>query len=120
MVCWLAPGSVRGLQIRMITIIGKSFCLVKRAIYGHKCGSALLDAPITATIVNLGTYSFNIMHAHQPSTPADFRFQTTINPNLTQAVRYWADEFDVPPAKLLEVVREVGRNVLEVRRRLST
>ena len=56
----------------------------------------------------------------QPTTnPADYRFQNTINPNLTQAVRYWADEFDIPPAKLLEVVREVGRNVLEVRRRLS-
>ena len=59
------------------------------------------------------------MHPQQTTSPADFRFQTTINPNLTQAVRYWADEFDVPPAKLLEVVREVGRNVLEVRRRLS-
>lgn len=59
------------------------------------------------------------MHAQQTTTPADFRFQSTINPNVTQAVRYWADEFDVAPAKLLEVVREVGRNVLEVRRRLS-
>jgi hypothetical protein len=59
------------------------------------------------------------MHAQHTTPPADFRFQTTINPNLTQAVRYWADEFDVPPAKLIEVVREVGRNVLEVRRRLS-
>ena len=26
----------------------------------------------------------------------------------------------LPPAKLIEVVREVGRNVLEVRKRLST
>ena len=60
------------------------------------------------------------MQAQQTTSPADFRFQTTINPNLVQAVRYWADEFDVPPAKLLEVVREVGRNVLEVRRRLCT
>ena len=60
------------------------------------------------------------MNAQTTTAPADFRFQTTINPNLTQAVRYWADEFDIPPAKLLEVVREVGRNVLEVRRRLST
>ncbi|HWW71989.1 MAG TPA: DUF3606 domain-containing protein [Duganella sp.] len=60
------------------------------------------------------------MHAPQTTKPADFRFQNTINPNVTQAVRYWADEFDVPPAKLLEVVREVGRNVYEVRKRLST
>ncbi|SEN19245.1 Protein of unknown function [Duganella sp. CF517] len=59
------------------------------------------------------------MQPQQNPSPADFRFQTTINPNLTQAVRYWADEFDVPPAKLLEVVREVGRNVYEVRRRLA-
>lgn len=59
------------------------------------------------------------MQPRPTSSPADFRFQTTINPKLTQAVRYWADEFDVPPAKLLEVVREVGRNVYEVRRRLS-
>jgi hypothetical protein len=59
------------------------------------------------------------MQPQQTTNPAEFRFQTTINPNLTQAVRYWADEFDIPPAKLLEVVREVGRNVLEVRRRLS-
>jgi hypothetical protein len=51
--------------------------------------------------------------------PADFRFQTTINPNVTQSVQYWAGEFDVPPAKLIQVVREVGRNVLEVRRHLS-
>ena len=59
------------------------------------------------------------MQPQPTSSAADFRFQTTINPNLTQAVRYWADEFDVPPAKLLEVVREVGRNVYEVRKRLS-
>ena len=60
------------------------------------------------------------MHAHQITKVPDFRFQSTINPNVTQAVRYWADEFDVPPAKLLEVVREVGRNVYEVKKRLST
>ena len=59
------------------------------------------------------------MHAQPTSTPAEFRFQTTINPKLTQEVWYWANEFDVPPAKLLEVVREVGRNVYEVRKRLS-
>lgn len=59
------------------------------------------------------------MHAHQVTKAPDFRFQSTINPNVTQAVRYWADEFDVPPAKLLEVVREVGRNVYEVKKRLS-
>ena len=60
------------------------------------------------------------MHAYQTTKAPDFRFQSTINPNVTQAVRYWADEFDVPPAKLLEVVREVGRNVYEVKKRLST
>ena len=59
------------------------------------------------------------MHAQPVTTAADFRFQTTINPNLTQAVHYWAGEFDVPPATLIKVVREVGRNVLEVRRHLS-
>ena len=58
------------------------------------------------------------MHA-QTSTPAAFRFPTTINPKLTQEVRYWADESDVPPSKLLEVMREVGRNIYEVRKRLS-
>ncbi|HEX7986672.1 MAG TPA: DUF3606 domain-containing protein [Duganella sp.] len=58
------------------------------------------------------------MHAQPATGQAEFRFQTTINPNVTQAVRYWADEFDVPPAKLLEVMREVGRNVYEVRKRL--
>lgn len=58
------------------------------------------------------------MHAQPATGHAEFRFQTTINPNVTQAVRYWADEFDVPPAKLLEVMREVGRNVYEVRKRL--
>ena len=67
------------------------------------------------------SYQFvTIMHAHQTSKAADFRFQNTINPNVTQSVSYWADEFDVPPAKLLEVLREVGRNVYEVRKRLST
>lgn len=60
------------------------------------------------------------MQAYQNANDADFRCQQTINPNLTQAVRYWASEFDVPPAKLIEVVREVGRNLLEVRKRLST
>lgn len=60
------------------------------------------------------------MQAYQNANAADFRGQTTINPNLTQAVRYWAREFDVPPSKLLEVVREVGRNLLEIRKRLAT
>jgi hypothetical protein len=59
------------------------------------------------------------MRVQQTTGSADFRFQTTINPNITQAVRYWADEFDVPPSKLLEIVREVGRNIYEVRKRLS-
>lgn len=60
------------------------------------------------------------MQAYQNANTADFRCQTTINPNLTSAMRYWAQEFDVPPSKLLEVVREVGRNLLEIRKRLST
>lgn len=59
------------------------------------------------------------MHAQHTTGAANFRFQSTINPNITQAVRYWADEFDVPPAKLLEIVREVGRNIYEVRKRLA-
>lgn len=61
------------------------------------------------------------MHAQTATTAvaADFRFQTTINPNVTQAVNYWAGELDVPPAKLIQIVREVGRNVVEVRRHLS-
>jgi hypothetical protein len=59
------------------------------------------------------------MHTQPATTAADFRFQTTINPNLAQAVQYWAGELDVPPAKLIQIVREVGRNVLEVRRHLS-
>lgn len=59
------------------------------------------------------------MHTQQTTRPAEYRFQTTINPNVAQAVHYWAGEFDIPPAKLLEVVREVGRNVYEVRKRLS-
>jgi hypothetical protein len=59
------------------------------------------------------------MQAYQNVNAANFRCQNTINPNLTQAVRYWAQEFDVPPSKLLEVVREVGRNLLEVRKRLA-
>nr|WP_315397091.1 DUF3606 domain-containing protein [uncultured Duganella sp.] len=59
------------------------------------------------------------MQAQQNTKAADFRFQSTINPNQTQAVHYWASEFDVPPAKLVAAVREVGRNVIEVRRHLS-
>ena len=49
----------------------------------------------------------------------DFRHQAYINPNLAPAVAYWAQEFRVPPSKLIQVVREVGRNIAEVRRRLA-
>ena len=55
----------------------------------------------------------------QGASAPDFRQQTSINPNLPQAVRYWAQELRVSPAILLRVVKEVGRNVGEVRRRLS-
>lgn len=55
----------------------------------------------------------------QGAGATDFRQQTSINPNLPHAVRYWAQELRVSPAILLRVVKEVGRNVGEVRRRLS-
>lgn len=45
--------------------------------------------------------------------------QGFINPHLPQEVRYWAEEFHIPPARLLAVVREVGRNLYEVRKRLA-
>ena len=48
------------------------------------------------------------MQAYQNANEADFRCQYTINPNLTQAVRYWASEFDVPPSKLLEVRKRLS------------
>ena len=59
------------------------------------------------------------MNTQQHNNTGDFRHQPYINPNLAQAVAYWAQEFRVTPSKLIQVVREVGRNVGEVRRRLS-
>lgn len=56
---------------------------------------------------------------HGKPVTTDFGQQTSINPNVPQAVRYWAQELRVSPAILLQVVKEVGRNVGEVRRRLS-
>lgn len=59
------------------------------------------------------------MSTQNQSNPADFRRQTSINPHMAQAVDYWAREFRVTPARLIATVREVGRNVGEVRRRLT-
>lgn len=59
------------------------------------------------------------MNAQNHTNPGDFRHQAYINPNIAQAVAYWAQEFRVTPSKLIQVVREVGRNVGEVRRQLS-
>lgn len=59
------------------------------------------------------------MSTQHHTNTGDFRQQAYINPNLAPAVRYWAQEFRVTPSKLIQVVREVGRNVGEVRRRLS-
>jgi hypothetical protein len=54
----------------------------------------------------------------QTKTP-DYRSLRTINPQHAPEVRFWAREFDVPPSKLIEVVREVGRNVGEIRKRFE-
>ena len=59
------------------------------------------------------------MQAHHLCNTADFRNHRTINPQHLQEVQYWAGEFDVPPSKLIEVVREVGRNLTELRKRFS-
>lgn len=59
------------------------------------------------------------MNTPHHNNTGDFRHQAYINPNIVQAVAYWAQEFRVTPSKLLQVVREVGRNVGEVRRQLS-
>ena len=59
------------------------------------------------------------MQAYSNHHSAAAHHQGTINPNRVQDVNYWAAEFHVPPAKLIEVVREVGRNVNEVRKRLA-
>jgi len=50
---------------------------------------------------------------------SSYRHIQTINPRRPAEVRYWAREFDVPPSKLIEVVREVGRNMMEVRKRFE-
>jgi hypothetical protein len=56
-----------------------------------------------------------VRHSPQP----DYRSLRTIDPYRAPEVRYWATEFDVPPSKLIEVMREVGRNVGEIRRRFE-
>lgn len=59
------------------------------------------------------------MQAYTNDNTVSFAHQGSINPNRLQEVRYWAHEFHIPPAKLIEVVREVGRNLYEVRKRLA-
>ncbi|NGZ86284.1 DUF3606 domain-containing protein [Duganella aceris] len=53
------------------------------------------------------------------TTNPDFRSLRTIDPQQARQVRYWAGEFDVPPSKLIQVMREVGRNIGEIRRRFE-
>jgi hypothetical protein len=53
------------------------------------------------------------------NTPSHFRNLRTIDPQQATEVRYWAREFDVPPSKLIQVMREVGRNIGEIRRRFE-
>lgn len=48
-----------------------------------------------------------------------FRNIRVIDPQQALQIRYWAREFDVPPSKLIQVMREVGRNVSEIRRRFE-
>lgn len=63
---------------------------------------------------------------HAPTYPtlarsgAPYRDQRVINPRDAAEVNFWADEFDVPPSKLVAVVNEVGRTVAEIRRCLTT
>jgi len=63
------------------------------------------------------------MQAYTNDKPETHSVTTThqgfINPNRVQEVRYWAEEFHIPPARLIAVVREVGRNLYEVRKRLA-
>lgn len=59
------------------------------------------------------------MQRHHQTTTPDYRHLRTINPQHRQEVQYWATEFDVPPSRLIGVVREVGRNVNEVRKRFA-
>ncbi|KQQ40127.1 hypothetical protein ASF61_04885 [Duganella sp. Leaf126] len=53
------------------------------------------------------------------TTAATASRQGFINPHHVQEVRYWAEEFHISPARLIAVVREVGRNLYEVRKRLA-
>ncbi|MQA40953.1 DUF3606 domain-containing protein [Rugamonas aquatica] len=59
------------------------------------------------------------MQVHLPVGPAPWRQLRTINPRQVSEIQYWAAEFDVTPATLVGVVREVGRNLDEIRKRLS-
>lgn len=59
------------------------------------------------------------MQAYINDKTETFTHQGFINPNRVQEVRYWAEEFHIPPARLIAVVREVGRNLYEVRKRLA-
>ncbi|GJI99989.1 hypothetical protein RugamoR64_05280 [Duganella rhizosphaerae] len=60
------------------------------------------------------------MQVEHKTMAADYRQHRTINPQHSREVQYWAEQFDVPPSTLIDVVREVGRNVAEVRKRLAT
>lgn len=59
------------------------------------------------------------MQVHLPAAAASWRQLRTINPRQQSEIQYWAAQFDVSPATLIGVVREVGRNLDEVRKRLS-
>ncbi|WP_070271409.1 DUF3606 domain-containing protein [Duganella sp. HH101] len=60
------------------------------------------------------------MQATLPAASPSWRQSRTINPRQLPEIQYWAAEFDVSPATLIGVVREVGRNLDEVRKRLAT
>lgn len=64
-------------------------------------------------------WSWTIMQAYTNTNSTVASRQGFINPNHVQEVRYWAEEFHIPPARLIAVVREVGRNLYEVRKRLA-
>jgi hypothetical protein len=51
---------------------------------------------------------------------SSYRELRVINPRDAGEITFWAGQFDVPPSKLVAVVREVGRTVAEIRRCLST
>ena len=69
------------------------------------------------SMMALQHFLHTIMQAH--NQPSDYRSLRTINLRHAPEVRFWAREFDVPPSKLIEVVREVGRNVGEIRKRFE-